>query len=153
LFDTKGARSEPRRHELPLAASAKAALQPALDAAAKQNSEWTFTLIGKAAIVPETLTTAVRELSTTMVAAGEAHEPFSLSDVRRSVETALAAMGVSQDLRAQIQSHGLGGVQQKHYNRHDYSAEKRKALERWAAWLMAPPSKDNVVPMKRRKKA
>jgi len=30
----------------------------------------------------------------------------------------LAAMGVSSDVRAQLQSHGLGGVQSRHYDRH-----------------------------------
>jgi integrase len=152
LFDGKGARSEPRRHELPITSVAKQAIQPALDEAARLKSEWAFTLIGTAAIAPETLTTTVRDISTAMLAAGEVHEPFDLRDVRRSVETALAAMGVSQDLRAQIQSHGLGGVQQKHYNRHDYAPEKRRALERWAAWLMTPPS-NKVVKLEGRRAA
>jgi hypothetical protein len=60
-------------------------------------------------------------------------------------ETTLASLGVSQDLRAQIQSHGLGGIQQKHHNRHDYSDEKREALLRWAHWLQAGPSRRGKV--------
>ena len=50
-------------------------------------------------------------------------------DLRRTVETRLAAEGISKDVRAHLQSHGLGGVQSKHYDRHDYLAEKRAALE------------------------
>ena len=44
-------------------------------------------------------------------------------------ETALAAAGVSRDIRGQLQSHGLAGVQAKHYDDHDYLPEKRRALE------------------------
>ena len=36
-----------------------------------------------------------------------------LRDVRRTAETMLARLGVSRDVRAQLQSHGLGGVQQQ----------------------------------------
>jgi len=50
-------------------------------------------------------------------------------DLRRTVETRLAAARVGSDIRAQLQSHGLGGVQARHYDRHDYLAEKRAALE------------------------
>ncbi|MDW8468878.1 MAG: hypothetical protein RML56_07825 [Burkholderiales bacterium] len=38
-------------------------------------------------------------------------------------------------MRARIQSHGLGGVPSRHYDRHDYMPEKRAALEAWAAHL------------------
>jgi integrase len=55
--------------------------------------------------------------------------PFTAGDIRRTVETRLAAEGLSKDVRAQLQSHGLGGVQSRHYDRHDYLAEKREAME------------------------
>jgi hypothetical protein len=60
---------------------------------------------------------------------------FELRDVRRTCETMLAGMGVSRDVRAQIQSHGLGGIQQRHYDRHDYMREKAGALDQWGAYL------------------
>ena len=41
-------------------------------------------------------------------------------------------MGISKDLSAQIQSHGLGGVQDRHYDRHEYMDEKRRVLKAWA---------------------
>jgi hypothetical protein len=47
----------------------------------------------------------------------------------------LASLKVSRDIRAQLQSHGLSGVQQRHYDRHDYLAEKRDGLEKWATHL------------------
>lgn len=56
-------------------------------------------------------------------------EPFQGRDIRRSIETRLQALGVSREIRAQLLSHGrTSGVQQKHYERHDYLAEKTHAL-------------------------
>lgn len=56
-------------------------------------------------------------------------EPFQGRDIRRSVETRLQALGVSREVRAQLLSHGrTSGVQQKHYERHDYLPEKAMAL-------------------------
>ena len=55
-----------------------------------------------------------------------------MRDLRRTAETHMAALGISSDVRAQIQSHGLGGIQARHYDRHDYMPEKRAALEKWA---------------------
>jgi hypothetical protein len=43
----------------------------------------------------------------------------------------LAALGISRDTRAQLLSHGLGGVQAVHYDRHGYADEKRAALVAW----------------------
>jgi len=57
-----------------------------------------------------------------------------MRDLRRTCETMLAAMGVSSDVRAHLQSHGLGGVQTRHYDRHSTMDEKRKALELWEEW-------------------
>jgi hypothetical protein len=39
---------------------------------------------------------------------------------------------MASDVRAQIQSHGLGGIQARHYDRHDYMPEKSAALSLWA---------------------
>ena len=41
----------------------------------------------------------------------------------------MAALGISSDVRAQTQSHGLGGIQARHYDRHDYMPEKPSATE------------------------
>jgi hypothetical protein len=37
--------------------------------------------------------------------------------------------GVSREIRGQLQSHGLTGVQARHYDGHDYMPEKLQALE------------------------
>jgi hypothetical protein len=44
------------------------------------------------------------------------------------VETRLAAEGISQEDRGHLQSHGLGGVQSRHYDRYRRIDETRAAL-------------------------
>ncbi|HVO23474.1 MAG TPA: integrase [Candidatus Margulisiibacteriota bacterium] len=79
-------------------------------------------------------TAGVRPVSATTLA-GWAREAaggiteFQLKRIRSGVETLLAANGISRDIRGQLQSHGLTGVQARHYDAHDYMAEKRNALE------------------------
>ena len=91
-----------------------------------------FSSDGKVTVSLETLSVLVSSISRDMMKAKEAREPFQLRDLRRTAETMLASLGVSSDVRAQLQSHGLGGIQQRHYDRHDYMVEKRQALELWA---------------------
>jgi hypothetical protein len=62
-------------------------------------------------------------------AAGNKISDFAPKRIRSGVETLLAATGVSQDIRGRLQSHGISGVQDRHYNAHDYLAEKRQALD------------------------
>jgi hypothetical protein len=40
----------------------------------------------------------------------------------------LAREGISREVRGHLQSHGLTGVQARHYDGHDYIPEKRQAL-------------------------
>jgi hypothetical protein len=53
---------------------------------------------------------------------------FQLKRVRSGVETALSASGISKDIRGELQSHGIGGVQKRHYDAHDFLQEKSHAL-------------------------
>jgi hypothetical protein len=86
-----------------------------------------------------------------MVKAGTASEPFTVGDLRRTVETRLSALGVPLEVRAHLQSHGLGGVQARHYDRHDYMAEKRAALDQLRDLVTGKPA--TVTPIKRAKKS
>jgi hypothetical protein len=56
-------------------------------------------------------------------------ENFQLKRVRSGIETMLAAAGVTKHIRGQLQSHGIGGVQDQHYDAHEYLPEKRKAMD------------------------
>jgi integrase len=60
---------------------------------------------------------------------GDAIENFQLKRVRSGVETLLAANRISREIRGHIQSHGLTGVQARHYDGHDYMQEKREGIE------------------------
>ncbi len=128
LWDGKGRRPKPRRHAVPL-------LPEAMEAAEAMTTprmgEYLLSLThGETPADGGAVRRAVAELAARMVEAGEAAEPFTLSDLRRTVETRLAAAGVPLEVRAQLQSHGLGGLQARHYDRHSYSAEKLAALEK-----------------------
>lgn len=128
LRDAKGRRKTPRLHMVPLLPEAWAALRGMTE---KRLGPSLFTVSGGASgAAYSTVLLRLREVVEAMDQAGELERgPFTLGDLRRTVETRLAAAGVSTEVRAQLQSHGLGGVQARHYDRHDYLSEKRAALE------------------------
>ena len=47
----------------------------------------------------------------------------------------MASLNVTKDVRAQLQSHGLGGVQDRHYDRFHYMPQKTSALLSWQVHL------------------
>lgn len=55
-------------------------------------------------------------------------------DLRRTARTGLAKLGVPADIAERVLGHVMPGVRGV-YDRHDYLAEKRDALERWAGHL------------------
>ena len=61
---------------------------------------------------------------------------FCYADFRRTTESRLKELGVSDNLCAHILSHGLSGVQHIHYDRANYLPLKRSALEQWEAFLI-----------------
>ena len=141
LYDPKGARTQPRTHVLPLTQSAQAVLARLAERASnfkadeKGRSQPLFSSTGKQLLRIETVSAQVTEIARAMLEAGELRERFELRDLRRSAETMLASLGVSKDTRAQLQSHGLGGVQSRHYDRYSYLSEKQSALEIWERHL------------------
>lgn len=155
LRDPKGRRRAARVHVLPLHGEAEAIVRRLVDKAQALRTDWLFTSIDfdpeklpgavllptlgtKDEIVPlrlETISAAVGAISTKLLKAKKAKDAFQMRDVRRTTETMLAALGINRDVRAQLQSHGLSGVQDRHYDRHDYIPEKTRALEAWTARL------------------
>jgi integrase len=135
LKDGKGRRTQPRLHVLPLVRDAAAILERRLGEL--QDGEPVFSSDRRTQLRHETLSATVTGISEQMVKAKEARDPFQLRDLRRTAETQLASLKVSSDVRAQLQSHGLGGIQQRHYDKHSYSLEKKQALEKWAKHLTA----------------
>ncbi len=70
-----------------------------------------FSTHGRVPLRKETVALLVAEIAKAMKAAGELERgPFSMRDLRHTAETHMAALTISSDVRAQIQSHGLGGM-------------------------------------------
>jgi hypothetical protein len=107
-------------------------------------SMWLFSTDDHTGMREETISELVKNLSEEMVKAGEARESIRLRDLRRTAETMLAKLGTGPNIRGEIQSHGLGGVQKRHYDQHDYLEEKREALQLWASHLAALKSRTAV---------
>jgi integrase len=167
IHDKKGRRRNgPRRHMVPLIKEVSVILETRL--AAIRDIVERRTAIGDHRQVPvfstddatpmwrNTLSALIKEISDNMVKEGDARAPFQLRDIRRTAETILASLKVSKDVRSHLLSHGLGGVQNQHYDRHTYWSEKRQALKKWAAYLakLKEGKTADVVPLaKRRERA
>lgn len=120
IFDAKGRPGQgPRPQQIPLLSEARADL----DTLPREGEYAISTTGGKKPISVRTLAAWAHEI------VGEAIENFQLKRIRSGVETLLAANGVSREIRGHLQSHGLTGVQARHYDGHDYMPEKRMALE------------------------
>lgn len=79
-------------------------------------------------------------------------EPFTVHDLRRTVETNLAAAGVLAEVRDRVLNHAPRGTGARHYNLHDYASEKRVALETWERRLqslLTGSTAKNVTPLRR----
>ena len=120
IFDNKGRSGQgPRPHQLPLISGVAQAL-----AVFGRDGEFVIsTTAGKKAISCRTLAGWAHDIVGTSI------DGFQLKRIRSGVETLLAAKGVSREVRGHLQSHGLTGVQARHYDGHDYMLEKRRALE------------------------
>ena len=60
---------------------------------------------------------------------------ITMHDLRRTAGTYMSQYGVPKDVRERILNHGgmrKGSITESVYNRYDYDAEKRAALELWA---------------------
>lgn len=155
LYDPKGARTQPRTHVLPIPDAAIRILVSLSERAttlfsnSDGKSPLLFTGDGIRGLRVETVSAMVNSLARQMMEAKELREDFELRDLRRTCETMLASIGISSDIRAQIQSHGLGGVQARHYDRHNYMAEKRATLESWNQYLqrLVEGTTGEVIPM------
>jgi integrase len=60
---------------------------------------------------------------------------WTIHDIRRTVRSKLAELGVPREVARKVLNHEDGKVD-RIYNRHEYLAEKREALERWERKLL-----------------
>ena len=129
LLDSKGRRTTPRSHYVPILPEAMRALK---SLTAVRMGDFVFTInSGESGAAHSSVAVRVRQVSQAMHDAGELENgPFTVGDLRRTVETSLQAAGVSDATLAHLMSHGLGGVQKRHYQKHDFKYEKRAALQK-----------------------
>jgi integrase len=64
-------------------------------------------------------------------------DPPSPHDLRRTVETRLAELGVPKEYRDKVLNHVTPGVAARHYDRHHYKSEKLAALSKWEGLLQS----------------
>ena len=63
-------------------------------------------------------------------------EKFVPRDIRRTIKTNMAKIGISKEIRDRIQNHNLKkDVAEKHYNMYDYIEEKYNGLKVWNDYL------------------
>ena len=121
IFDGKGRPGQPPRpHTVPLIPSARRDL----DLCTPTGIYALSTDGGETHLSATTLSGWAKEIAE---AAGI--EGFVTKRLRSGVETLLASAKVSKDSRGHLQSHGIAGVQARHYDDHDYMDEKVDALE------------------------
>lgn len=138
LFDGKGRPGKPPRpHTLPLIPTAAAALREC-------NPQGLFALSTDGGVTHLAATT----LSAWAVeAVGDKIPDFQAKRIRSGVETLLASARISSEIRGRLQSHGISGVQARHYDGHDYMDEKRHALVTLHK-LVTTSKAGNVIPFK-----
>lgn len=150
LLDLKGGKGTPARiHLLPMTDHLHSIMAPLL-ALEGGDAPGPFTLRGSMAITPGTAQGIFTELGDALSAAGKTRR-FTWRNIRATVETHLASLGVTEERRAWLLSHGRSGVQAKHYDRYSYLPEKRQDLDKWARYLdqLVTGESAKVVPLHR----
>jgi hypothetical protein len=152
MADPKGRRDIARDHRIPLTGPALDVYQSRgnqlfgiSDPVDKRTGE---SLRGVLTRFCDTATRRVDMIAEQLVKTGTAGSPFTATDLRRSVETTLMGLGFRREDLANLLSHGLGGVQAGHYDRHDYRDEKTRMLGRWADHVQGN-ALDNVAQLSR----
>ena len=131
-------------HSVPLPEMALSIIRPRLKSKAK------FVFPGRSEKAPLVATAPNRAVQRNLKQLGLT--AFTIHDLRRSVNTHMARLGISSEIRARLLNHVSGkraSVTESVYNVHAYDEEKRRALAIWAAELErivgAGPAADNVV--------
>jgi integrase len=130
-----------RAHAVPLSRQAVEILEKA----PRFVGEFVFTLDG------ETPATGFGQAKTRLDAALTGAPHWTLHDLRRTVATSMARLGVAIPTVEKVLNHksgsfrGIVGV----YQRHDYASEMRAALELWGAHVerLANGPVDNIIPL------
>jgi integrase len=139
IYDSKGRPGSPARaHVLPLTPAAAKALEEC-----RPQGKWALSTDGGETHL------AATTLSEWAGRSAAGIPDFQAKRIRSGVETVLAKQKVTAGDRGRLQSHGISGVQARHYDGHDYMDEKRNALETLYRILEEDPG-SNVKELRKR---
>ncbi|MGK8437181.1 tyrosine-type recombinase/integrase [Ectopseudomonas hydrolytica] len=130
MIDRKG-KGKPRKHYLPLTTRIKEILDPLFQIRLSEFGPFALT---ENPVSADYLSKYYSDAGKALSEAGLTRY-FSWKNVRVSAETMLAGLGVTEEIRSHLLSHGRTGVQAKHYDRNAYLNEKMAALEMWGTYL------------------
>lgn len=114
-------------HAIPLAPMAAAIIADAMRDSA---NGYLFPGRGGNILDPHSVTTAIVRLTASLGIEGA-----TVHDIRRTVASELARLGVAESIISRLLAHTQGGITARVYNQHSYLAEKRAALALWEAEL------------------
>lgn len=135
VVDEKGKRSVARVYIVPLAPQCQALMAWLIGRAKMLNTQYLFSADGTTQFEASTISRWVTRRSQEMVASGEFTQAVTTRDLRRTMSTLLANLGVSKDVRGHLMSNGQGDIQSARYDQHDYLEEKKAALLKLEAEL------------------
>ena len=138
LFDSKGRGITVRKHYIPLTNTAEIVLKKLLE----------INCLGDHVISTDGGITHINHSTLNNKVKGIAR--ISVGLLRKTVETWLSSRQINKDTRGRLQSHGISGVQDKHYDMWDYHPEKLHSLELLETWLLNPEKAENIVDFSRR---
>lgn len=151
IYDRKGNRAQARLHLLPIVGKASDEIKALIKRSEMLGSQLLFQG-ARQHLGQDALSKCVKDMAVDFQKKNISKQQFQFSDLRRTAETVLAGLGIHKDIRAQLQSHGLGGVQDRHYDMHSYFEEKKNAIKTWQGYLervgFDTPIKSNVTPIK-----
>ena len=119
------------------------------------DSEFVFPATRCDHITDRNLSRPLKEICLRLAAYGVDMASFTPHDLRRTVETGMAASRVPKEYRDRVLNHVDSSVGGQHRNQYDFLDEKREALEKWARRLegLLTDTLATVVPMRERKRA
>ena len=135
LWDPKGKRTQARAHLVPLVGPAKDLIKIGESHAKERDTPYLFTTSGRKVLSTDAVSDLLLSIKLEMLTRGVIRKDFDVRDIRRTFETYLASKKLDDKARAHLFSHGIGGVQDEHYNLYEYFAEKQEALHTLHAYV------------------
>lgn len=148
LWDRKGRRQKPRKHSIPIPQQAFPLLAELISC---HGDGYLFSRDGTKPLNASLISITAKKISDDQTALNPNAVGFTPRDFRTTGESRLAELRVAEETRGRLLSHGLGGLQDTHYDQADYSPLLKEALLIWNRWLDSvldggTPIANNVVP-------